>query len=301
MNNLEEVISKYNFNIRKYEEKDHIKIIDTDKGKFVLKNNSVKEHELYEYLTNKHFDYLIDKEDLDNYSIYPYINEVDIPNEEKAIDLVNILALLHNKTTFYRQVVLDDIKKMYEDLNQTIDNLYRYYYDLQDIIEQKVYMSPEEYLLIRNISLVYSSLSFAKDKLNKWYEIKLKQKKERVVLLHNKPSLDHILINNRKQLISWNSCKRDIPIYDFLHFYKESYLTLDMTSLFELYQSKFYYTQDEYLLFLTLVTIPDKIIFSKNHYRDCQKVYEIIKYLVKTRDFILKEDEKYQETNKNEF
>lgn len=301
MNNLQEIISKYDLNIRKYEEKNHIKIIDTDKGKFVLKNNSEKEHELYEYLTNKQFDYLIDKEDLENYSIYPYIHEVDIPIEEKAIDLVNILALLHNKTTFYRQVVLDDIKKMYEDLNQKINNLYRYYYDLQDIIEQKVYMSPEQYLLIRNISLVYSSLNFAKDKLNKWYELKLKQKKERVVLLHNKPSLDHILINNRKQLISWNDCKRDIPIYDFLYFYKKNYLMLDMTSLFELYQSKFYYTEDEYLLFLTLLTIPDKIIFSKNHYSDCQKVYEIIKYLMKTKDFVLKEDEKYQETYKDEF
>ena len=190
---------------------------------------------------------------------------------------------------------------MYEDLNQKINNLYRYYYDLQDIIEQKVYMSPEQYLLIRNISLVYSSLNFAKDKLNKWYELKLKQKKERVVLLHNKPSLDHILINNRKQLISWNDCKRDIPIYDFLYFYKKNYLMLDMTSLFELYQSKFYYTEDEYLLFLTLLTIPDKIIFSKNHYSDCQKVYEIIKYLMKTKDFVLKEDEKYQETYKDEF
>lgn len=301
MNNLQEIISKYDLNIRKYEEKNHIKIIDTDKGKFVLKNNSEKEHELYEYLTNKQFDYLIDKEDLENYSIYPYIYEVDIPNEEKAIDLVNILALLHNKTTFYRQVVLDDIKKMYEDLNQKIDNLYRYYYDLQDIIEQKVYMSPEQYLLIRNISLVYSSLTFAKDKLNKWYELKLKQKKERVVLLHNKPSLDHILINDRKQLISWNDCKRDIPIYDFLYFYKKNYLMLDMTSLFDLYQSKFYYAEDEYLLFLTLLTIPDKIVFSKNHYSDCQKVYEIIKYLVKTKDFALKEDEKYQETYKDEF
>lgn len=301
MNDLEKIISKYDFYIRRYEEKDNIKIIDTDKGKFVLKSNSSKENELYEYLGNKQFDYLIYKEELDDYNIYPYIDEIDIPKGEKAIDLVNILALLHNKTTFYRQVVLDDVKELYENLNKKIDNLYRYYYDLQDIIEQRVYMSPEQYLLIRNMSLFYSSLNFSKDKLNKWYQLKLQQKKERVVLLHNKPTLDHILINERKQLISWNDCRRDIPIYDFLYFYKNNYLTVDMSSLFELYQSKFYYTKDEYLLFLTLITIPEKITFTKNHYSDCQSVYKIVKYLVKTHDFVSKEEEKNQETYKNEF
>ena len=292
MNNLEKVISKYDVNVRKIYKKNNLRIIDTDKGKLVLKKHDENESKLYEYLLNKNFDYLLEKEDLDNFSVYPYVEEMDIPKEEKAIELVNILALLHNKTTFYRQVVLDDIKTMYEELSTKIENLYKYYYDLQDIIEQIVYMSPEQYLLIRNVSLFYSSLNFAKDKLNKWYGIKIKQTKERVVLLHNKPSIDHILINEQKKLISWNDSKRDIPIYDFLYFYKSNYLNFDMTSLFELYQSKFFYTEDEYLLFITLLTIPDKIKFTKNHYQNCKNMYKVIKYLTKTRDFVLKENEK---------
>lgn len=292
MNNLEKVISKYDVNVRKIYKKNNLRIIDTDKGKLVLKRHDENESKLYEYLLNKNFDYLLEKEDLDNFSIYPYVEEIEIPKEEKAIELVNILALLHNKTTFYRQVVLDDIKTMYEELSTKIENLYKYYYDLQDIIEQIVYMSPEQYLLIRNVSLFYSSLNFARDKLNKWYEIKIKQTKERVVLLHNKPSIDHILVNDQKKLISWNDSKRDIPIYDFLYFYKNNYLNLDMSSLFELYQSKFFYTEDEYLLFITLLTIPDKIKFTKNHYQDCKNIYKVIRYLTKTRDFVLKENEK---------
>ena len=292
MNNLEKVISKYDVNIRKIYKKNNLRILDTDKGKLVLKRHDENESKLYEYLLNKNFDYLLEKEDLDNFSVYPYVEEIEIPMEEKAIELVNILALLHNKTTFYRQVVLDDIKTMYEELSTKIENLYKYYYDLQDIIEQIVYMSPEQYLLIRNVSLFYSSLNFAKDKLNKWYEIKIKQTKERVVLLHNKPSIDHILINEQKKLISWNDSKRDIPIYDFLYFYKSNYLNFDMTSLFELYQSKFFYTEDEYLLFITLLTIPEKIKFTKNHYQDCKNIYKVIRYLTKTRDFVLKENEK---------
>ena len=292
MNNLEKVISKYDVNIRKIYKKNNLRILDTDKGKLVLKKHDENESKLYEYLLNKNFDYLLEKEDLDNFSVYPYVEEIEIPMEEKAIELVNILALLHNKTTFYRQVVLDDIKTMYEELSTKIENLYKYYYDLQDIIEQIVYMSPEQYLLIRNVSLFYSSLNFAKDKLNKWYEIKIKQTKERVVLLHHQPSIDHILITNQKKLISWNDSKRDIPVCDFLYFYKNNYLNLDMSSLFELYQSKFFYTEDEYLLFITLLTIPDKIKFTKNHYQNCKNIYKVIRYLTKTRDFVLKENEK---------
>lgn len=301
MNSLEKISTKYNLNIRKYEEKNKIRIIDTDKGKFVLKRNVPSEQHLYEYLNNKHFDYLIDKEMVDNYDIFPYIDEINVPKDEKGIELVNVLSLLHNKTTFYKKVVLDDTKKLYEELNSKIDSLYHYYYDLQDIIEQKVYMAPEEYLLIRNVSLIYSALNYSKEKLEEWYKLKSKETKERVVLLHGKPSLDHFLIDNKKQLISWDKCRRDSPIYDFIYFYKSDYLELEMSSLFDFYQSKFYYNNEEYLLFLVLISLPDKIIFSGHHLKDCTQTYKLIRYVSKTRDFILKENEKYQEENKNEF
>ena len=47
MNSLEKISTKYELNIRKYEEKNNIRIIDTDKGKFVLKKNSPNEDHLY--------------------------------------------------------------------------------------------------------------------------------------------------------------------------------------------------------------------------------------------------------------
>mgnify|MGYP004540705127 FL=1 len=169
------------------------------------------------------------------------------------------------------------------------------------MIEQKIYMSPGEYLLIRNISLVYSALQYAKSNLDRWYEIKKVQKKERVVLLHNKPSLEHILMGNTPQLISWNNYKRDIPIYDFIYFYKKDYLKLEMSTLFDIYQSKFMYTDDEMLLFLSIISIPKKITFSDTNYNNCYNVYEFIRYMEMTRDFVSKEDEKRKKENENEF
>lgn len=301
MNNLKEILEEFNFNVKGYQERNHIKIIDTDKGKYVIKPRSNYNDELYEYLTNKNFNYILEKENIRDYELFPYIEQMELPKEEKAVELVYILSLLHNKTTFYREVALDKVKEIYETLANEIEYLNYYYHDLQDMIEQKVYMSPAEYLLIRNMSLIYSSLEYAKSTLEKWYEYKKEQKKERVVLLHNRPSLDHLLVGEDRRLISWNHYKRDIPIYDFIYFYKSDYLDLEMSTLFDMYQSKFLYTKDELLLFLTILSIPKKITFTKHNYNDCNEVFKFVKYSEKTRDFVLKENQKTEKTDEYEF
>lgn len=301
MNKIKEIINQFNFNIRGYRKLKNIRVIDTDQGKYVIKRKNSYHDKLYEYLRNKNFNYLLDRKRTQDYEIFPFIEEVNIPKEEKAIELVYILSLLHNKTTFYREVVLDKVKEIYETLSKEIEYLTYYYHDMQDMIEQKVYMSPEEYLLIRNISLVYSSLEYSKEQLEKWYTVKKDAKKERVVLLHGRPSLDHLLVGEDRALISWKHSKRGNPIYDFVYFYKSDYLDLEMSALFEVYQSKFLYTQDEYLLFLTMISIPKKVVFTKKHYKDCCEVFKFIKYTEKTRDFILKKNQETEKSNHNEF
>jgi len=73
-----------------------------------------------------------------------------------------------------------------------------------------------------------------------------------------------------------------------------------MNSLFDMYQSKYKYTEDERLLFFALITLPEKIELKQSHYINTQLVSKLIKYVIKTRSFILKENEKYQKINKNE-
>ena len=41
------------------------------------------------------------------YNVYEYIREVNSPLEQKAIDMMTLLSMLHNKTTFYKEM---DIK-----------------------------------------------------------------------------------------------------------------------------------------------------------------------------------------------
>ena len=300
MNNIKKIIDKYNLIVRGISNYKNITIINTNKGKYVIKKED-SDNNIYNYLESRDFNYILRNNIIDNYSISEYIDEIDIPREEKAIELINIMSLLHNKTIFYREVDTLKVKDMYEDINNRINYLDNYYRKIHDQIEEEVFPSPGEYLLLINFSLLYKALSFSKENLNKWYEIKKKKEKERVVLLHNNLSTNHLLIGNQTRLISWHDSKRDVPIYDFINFYKNEFMYLEMNTLFDMYQEKFFFTDDEYYLFLTLISLPEQLEFNKSNYLNCRNAYKLINYLKKTDRFILNENKKAQQEEKDNF
>lgn len=303
MNNLKNIVSKYNLNPLKYGYKKSARIIETEDGKYVLKKKKEKnKNDIYDYLHARNFTYYlpIEKED-DNYEIYRYVDEKNISKEDKALDLIYALSMLHIKTTTYKEVLLDDVKRIYEEVLEKIKYLNEYYHNMQDYIESKIYFAPEEYLLIRHMTDIYQALNFSHQNIEKWYEVKTQEKKERVVQLHNNISLDHFLEEDNPYFISWDKSKKDIVIYDFLKFYHNEYLNLEMNSLFDVYQSKYKYTEEEKLLFFALISLPEKIELKQNHYINTQIVSKLVKYVIKTRGFILKENEKNQKVDKNEF
>lgn len=301
MNNFEKIIDKYNLSLDQYEIKKNIKILKTKDKKLVLKKKQKNINNIYNYLLNRNFNYFLPMENYneisDEYEIYRYIEEKNITQEDKAVDLMYIMSMLHIKTTSYKEVLLDDVKKIYEDTIKNIEYLNSYYHNMQDYIESKIYFSPAEYLLIRHMSDIYTALEFSYNNIEKWYKIKSKLTKERVVQLHNNLSLDHLLEDDNKYLISWNYSKKDIPIYDFINFYKSEFRNLEMNSLFDIYQSKYTYTEDEKLLFMSIITIPYKVELKKSNYENTQNVSQLVKYVIKTGLFISKENEKYQKIN----
>ena len=299
MNNLKELLNRNNIVIKKITYKNNSIIIETEKEKYIIKDKkNIKTKELYTYLNNRNFNNYIPLEiDDSNIEIYKYIEEKNISKEEKAIDLIYVMSMLHVKTTSYKEVILDDVKKIYEEINNRINYLYKYYNNMQDNIESKTYYSPEEYLLIRNISYIYNSLDYSKLKIEKWYELKKQETKERVVQLHNNLSIDHVIEGDKTYLISWKKAKKDIVIYDFINFYKNEYLNLEMNSLFKIYQSKYKYTKDEEQLFSSILSLPYKIEFKSDHYINNQITKKLIKYIIKTKKFLLEEYEKSEEIN----
>ena len=281
--------------INKITIKNGIRIINNE---YVIKNKNNRVHEIYNYLLSRSFNYFPEIVNEDNNKIYyKYIIDTPEPKEQKIIDLTILLALLHNKTTFYKEVDLDYYKYIYESINKTIDDTYNYYNSLMDNIDSEIYMSPTNYLIARNISIIYSSLAYAKENIKKWYEDIEDKRKVRVSTIHNNLSLDHYLKSDKSYIISWDNAKIDMPIYDLISLYKHHCLDFEFNDIIKLYLSKYPLNKDEMLLFLTLITIPDKIKYMGSEYKTVLKARKVIDYIYKTKD-LLKEYRIKEKTNK---
>ena len=70
-----------------------------------------------------------------------------------------------------------------------------------------------------------------------------------------------------------------------------------MSSLFEQYQAKYQYSNEELLLLQTLIAIPDKITFKKSNLNNLIDTKKLINYIEKTNLFLSKYYKKNQSTN----
>ncbi len=277
------------------------KIVAQDNKRYICKVKRQDKTPIFNYLKSKDFaNYLPYTEVTNEYEIYRYLEDNLPEKEDKAIELIYTLSLLHAKTTTYQEIDLDYTKKIYEDTKSQLAYLRNYYLDLQDFLETKIYPSPAEYLVLNNISKFYKAINYSEQKIESWYQEKIKLKKERLVLLHNNLTLDHFIKDDIAYLISWDKAKKGLVIFDFLNFYKNEYLNVEMTSLFDIYQSKYHYSKDELLLFQALISIPEKITFKKTNYINTVEAKNKIIYIDKTNDFLSKYYEKNQKSNNQE-
>lgn len=291
MNNERSFLKKYNIIPTGYEYKDNVKIIETKNNKYVLKRNKNNVLDIFNYLYLKNFNYfpnVYNKDRNDLYEIYEYIDSSDMSNYEKSEEIIYLLSLLHNKTTSYKDIDIDEYKKIYEDIFNKLNELEEYYISLNNEIDKEIYMSPSNYLLVRNITKIYSAIYYCKTELEEFYNIVKDNPKKRVSLIHNNIDLSHLLRNENSYLISWDNAKFDIPVYDLIKFYKKNYNDVDFTNLFKLYESKYpLHNEERKLLFISL-SIPDKLdLRSDDEFLKTKKVNDLLLYLQKTDDIIL--------------
>ena len=224
MNNSLEILKNI-YKPYRYTLKGNVTVLETMNGDFIVKKKTNDIKAIYNYLKSRNFDYfpkLIDDSRSD-VNVFEYIKDVDMPKEQKALDLINVVSLLHNKTTYYKVVSDDVFKSIYDSIKSNIDFLKNYYENMFNTIENIEYMSPSEYLLIRNSSKIFSFLSFCEKELDEWFDLTKEDNKQRVSLIHNNLSLDHFIKNDKDYLISWDKSKIDSPVLDLINFYKNNY------------------------------------------------------------------------------
>ena len=290
---IRELFDKNNIITRKITIRHNVRIIDTGNDKFVIKKRDKDLENLFKYLSSRGFNYfpsILYK--TDNYDVYKYIEGVNLPREEEAIDIVKLLSILHNKTTFYKDIDDDSYKEIYEDVIDRIDYLYNYYDDFANIIEREEYMSPSNYLFIRNISKIFQALNYSRINIDKWYNLIKSKKRVRIVNLHNNVSLDHYLLADKPYLISWRLSKKDMPIYDIINFYKKYYNELDFSELLRIYEVNYPLLKEEKILLFCLLSIPSKLEFTDNEYDMCLKVSRFYEYIYSSEKLIDDNEEK---------
>lgn len=287
MQKINEILKKYNIKPHRYEKNGKVIIVSDEENKYVVKKNK-KSQEIFEYLKNRSFDYYpkILNDSNDSYEISEYIYDDYIPDEQKMLDLIKLVSLLHNKTTHYKEVDFDDYKTIYETLLNNIEYLYSYYNDLITLIETKVYMSPSEYLLARNISKIFGSLNFSKQELEKWYKLVENKTKQRVVVLHNNLDLSHFRSNTKNYLLSWDKAKLGIPIFDLYILYKRHGLDFNFEEILKYYESSYKLQEDEKILFFILIALPDKIELNESIYEQTKKISKFLDLSYKTERLI---------------
>ena len=287
MKQINEILKKYQIKPHRYIKNGKTTIIDTEMGRFVVKKNN-NNKKIFDYLKSRSFNYYPKKISAENeeYEISEYVEELDYPKEQKILDLINLITLLHNKTTHYKEIDYEDYKQIYEDIKNNIEYLESYYNDIITLIETHVYMSPSEYLLARNISRIFFSLNFCKEEIEVWYDMIKDKTKQRVVVLHNNLDLSHFFKGQNSYLISWDRAKIGIPIFDLYILYKRHALDFDFSEILKQYEQSYPLQKDERKLFFILIALPPKIEFEKSVFEQTKEISKQMDIMYKTEKLI---------------
>lgn len=269
-------------------------ILETTCGDFIIKPKNKDINELYTYLTNRGFmNYpkIIDSS-RDEVNVFEYVEDIKLPKEQKCDDLIEIIASLHNKTSYFKEVSEDKFKSIYEDIKSNISYLSNYYNTLYEIGFNEVYESPSNYIFMRNYFKINAALEYANSELDNWYSLVTNETKIRVCLIHNNLELNHLLNN---KLISWDNYMIDTPVIDIVKLYKKEWKNINFSEILERYIYKFPLLDYEKKLLFILISLPPQIKKSNNEFEKCKVISEVMDYVFKTEELIRPYNTKQEE------
>ena len=269
-------------------------MLETTCGNFIIKPKNKDINELYTYLTNRGFmNYpkIIDSS-RDEVNVFEYVEDIKLPKEQKCDDLIEIIASLHNKTSYFKEVSEDKFKSIYEDIKSNISYLSNYYNTLYEIGFNEVYASPSNYIFMRNYFKINAALEYANSELDNWYSLVTNETKIRVCLIHNNLELNHLLNN---KLISWDNYMIDTPVIDIVKLYKNEWKNINFSEILERYIYKFPLLDYEKKLLFILISLPPQIKKSNNEFEKCKVISEVMDYVFKTEELIRPYNTKQEE------
>lgn len=265
------------------------KIFNCTCGNYVIKDKCNKDiKELYKYLNSRSFQYFpnLVENNRSDVNVFEYVEDVSIDSEQKLYDMIKLVSLLHNKTSFYKEITKDKIKDIYESLLGRVvfleENLNKLIYETED----ELFISPSMNLLLNNSTKIFESITFLKNEIEEWYKLCESDNKTRVVLVHNNLDLDHYIKNENDYLISWDNYIIDTPVIDIVKLYKKIYLLMDFTEPLKIYLNEFELLDKEKKLLYIMLVMPDELILGNDEVKNVYTVRKYLDYVFKTENLI---------------
>lgn len=253
----------------------------------VIKKSDKSLLELFDYLQTRSFDNYPRVLDYDSDSLrVEYVESKDYYEMSKGIELIKTMSILHYKTMFFKDVSKNKYRNIYDKLSNNIDYLKKYYLDIIQKIENTTYMSPSQYLIARNYSIINSSLEYASKELKSWFKLVENKSKERVCVVHNNVTLDHFIRGDKNYFISWDKHLVDTPVLDIYNFYKKDGYKLDFNLLLDEYNKHLELLEEEKKLLKILISIPIKIDIIDNEYFNTVNIKNTFDYLYSCKSVV---------------
>ena len=286
MNKLESLKSLY----KPYRYTIKTTILETTSGNFVIKKKPLQKDlvSIFNYLKSRNFIYFpeIISSSRDDTYVYEYIEDNGYIDPTKSEDLITLVAHLHAKTSFNKDVSEESYKEIYEDIKNTIMYLRDYYLKYYELFIKNIYPSPAEYAFLRNYSKIQAALSFSERELDDWYNLVRDKKSERISLVHNNLSLDHFIRGEKDCLISWDKAKFDTPVLDLVTLYQNNFWELEFSTIYNRYLQISSLTNEEQKLFFILISLVPEMKFDENEFNNTKRVRKNLDYIFKTEQFL---------------
>ena len=129
------------------------------------------------------------------------------------------------------------------------------YNDIINVLDERFFFSPSEYLLATNISLIFSSLNIGKEYINDWFNLIDGKDTMRKTVVHNNLKLSHFIRSDKDYFISWDKSKIDLPIFDLYNLYNNHYSDFDFYEVLKRYEQSYPLKDEERDLLFILITI----------------------------------------------
>lgn len=279
MNNIYKWCIDNNIKINKIINKGNYYIIYNDFNKYLLKKKNNLKLVKYNLPLIK---------SSNEYEIYKYYDDI-YNKKDKLNKIILLLNSIQLESIIYKNI---DYEKIYNDLNNNINSLMNYYLKLQDELECILYPRFDYLLLIENISMFYKILSKAKEINEYWYSI---NDNIRSSLCLNNISMNNFIVNDKTYIIDSSSITEDLVINDYIKIYRDNY------DIFDLFNDNFKLNEKELFLFLTYISIPNKIVLFDNVCDNVKIIKEELNYVRKTLNLVLEKYKENEKADKNKF